>query len=143
MGMFDYVHTGTRCGQTKAFFRTLSDLAPGTRVGGPDGWYAMSEGGWLVVSGGMFVAWVDDDPARTVARFDSMGRPIEGALPEDHGYEVKTREEVAARIQRPRDLFGNPEPVTEDDVEQEWLKELASSAGFPHSCEVCAELLSG
>jgi hypothetical protein len=142
MGMFDYVHTGTRCGQTKAFSRTLFELTPGTRVDGPDGWYAMREGGWLVVSDGVFVGWVHDAPAVAVARFDNRGRPLGSELPEGYHYTVRTRDEVAARMGRRRDMFGNPDPVAEGEVGEEWMREWSQSCGFPHGCEVCAELRS-
>ncbi|MPY36071.1 hypothetical protein FNH09_34020, partial [Streptomyces adustus] len=81
MGMFDDIHTGNRCGQTKAFGRTLAHYCTGDTVDPVDGrthvQIAMPDGGWLHVRDGRIHSW-QETPAPDLPPYDNFGRPLSG-----------------------------------------------------------------
>jgi hypothetical protein len=96
MGRYDDIHTGTRCGQTKAFGKGLGDFSIGDSVKihqdplpienydyptYTDGQVAVQGvgGGWLIVRDGVWVDWVDD-PVEDLPCFDDAGRPVAHGL---------------------------------------------------------------
>ena len=97
MGMFDTVHTGDRCGQTKALGKSLADLVPGdaahvvpaamteaehrAELEGRIGPVADSanvqvgrRGSWLVIRDGVIERW-DDVGDDGLPYFDYFGHP--------------------------------------------------------------------
>lgn len=100
MGMFDRIHTGTRCGQTKAFSRSRDDVCSGDQIEeATDGIYAMHEGGWLVIVNQRLRGW-EDEPVDGMRRFDNNGDPLDGDVPHGYLYDLPTREATAMRISR-------------------------------------------
>jgi hypothetical protein len=74
MGTYDTVHTGTRCGQTKALGQGMRDLTPGSQAllrvrltddswsgtHTPDFALMMHGGGFLLARGGVLLSWGED-----------------------------------------------------------------------------------
>lgn len=131
MGRFDAVHTGRRCGQTKALGRRCRDLVPGDRVVlhavdalalSSDGrlelvdqdqprpevtsfQVQMHEGGFLQVIDGRLVDWLDA-PKESLPRYSNYGHPLDLA---DAGVHRLARSLAAADlldagIETPREL---------------------------------------
>jgi hypothetical protein len=76
MAAFDSVHTGQRCGQTKALGALMRTLTVGDEVGGRDRCIAMHEGGYLVIRGGILIGW-QDEPEDRLALVDNAGRTLD------------------------------------------------------------------
>lgn len=139
MGMYDRIHTGTRCGQTKAFSRLLDDLCPGDEIEeAADGAYAMREGGWLVIVHRVLVGW-EDEAVDETRRFDNRGDPLEGDVPDGYRYDIPTREATAARISR---LSSHSGDVLTELIDKAFAARVAAATGKPHDCDICAELRS-
>jgi hypothetical protein len=164
MGMFDSVHTGNRCGQTKAFACVLDDIVPGTSVSvrastGPNFQVALLRGsGFLTVRDGVFVSWDDEHDGECV-------------LVNNRGELFSAWERPLARDSRPPDTFdldmaedNMPLPDQVDQWGPHWLfgssvemrageaasveieraeRALSSAADLPHDCSVCAALRAG
>ena len=141
MGMFDTIHTGQRCGQTKAFGCLLQDLRPGDPVNRADSQYAMHEGGWLIVRSGHIEAWVDEaDP--DLPRYDNGANPLRNDPPEGYRYPLPDRERAAAKLQDRHRISGNDTAPTEAEIDATLAAELAAATGRPTGCSICAQLCS-
>ncbi|MFF3639395.1 hypothetical protein [Streptomyces sp. NPDC002250] len=109
MGMFDEIHAGHRCGQTKAFGRTLAHYRTGDAVQPVDGRTDVQiavavGGGWLQVRGGRIHSW-EEDPAPDLPPYDNAGRPLPGL---DWPYAPEpTPEELAVHERRVLELLAS------------------------------------
>lgn len=139
--MFDYIHTGDRCGQTKAFDCHLDNLRPGDAVNRADSQYAMHEGGWLIVRSGRIDGWFTE-PDPDLPRYDNTANRLAGELPNGYHYKPRTREdtaEVAGRLRKLADIAGEP---TDGEVDELLEGRNAVAQGVPHGCSICDELRS-
>lgn len=143
MGMFDRVHTGNRCGQTKAFDSTLSDLTPGCPVNRADSQYAMHEGGWLIVRDGHIVSW-DDEADEVLPRYNNGANPLggDGEVSDSYRYSTPTRAQSADRQRRLREMVGRDGEPSDDEIDDAHRTAVRSAAGIPDRCPICAELLA-
>lgn len=125
MGMFDTIHTGRRCGQSKALGKMLRDLRPGDSVVVEavympgeeygerpeitDFQVRMDGGGFVVVRGGLIVDWVGQRDAELPA-YDGYGYPLEASNHDYEGWREHWSERAARLeegIETPAELAAN------------------------------------
>lgn len=145
MGMFDFVHTGQRCGQTKAFSSVLDDLTPGSAVpsrypGLTSYGVAMREGGWLVIRHGYLQDWVEQAPTG-VPLLDNEGYLLTRRLPADYLYTHTTAQtapepETTSASGTNSELFAELQAVLNAAAN----REHDTQAGRPIGCDQCARL---
>lgn len=151
MGMFDTVHTGSRCGQTKASDRCLRDLVPGDPfvlrypsmeadmplVGTPAGPLSsfqvrMSEGGFLRVQDEVLVSWDDVvDPVLPVV--DDYGYVSDYSLSPPPVVDVV----ALGKSSRAMAMILGHSPEEESLHLEE---EVRRRTGLPVDCHVCESL---
>lgn len=170
MGMFDEVHTGVRCGQTKALGKGGGFYLPGSPAqvipapmndeqleqymrGGlapvaASAQIAMHEGGFLTLRDGVLIGW-DDERDPSLPLFTNLGQPttveaVSGNYLYAHMRALQvTVDGVSAR--RSEDelldrLFGELSPA--ERAEREAARR-AEEVGEPVDCSLCERIRDG
>lgn len=162
MGMFDEVHTGDRCGQTKALGRSLSQLIPGhyveiiasghqtptATVAAVDGQVLMSEGGYLTICDGLLLSWADDRDL-SLPLFDVFGNRI--AVEPTTDSDAERHAAVSAVLQEAEGPYEGSDLARLDAIfgtvpalpalrEELAHQQALRLYGLPGECELCGEI---
>lgn len=154
MGTFDSVHTGTRCGQTKALGSALRDLVPGdcvclwvndstgARTGEQlrDFALMMIGGGFLRVRSGVVCSW-EDDPGElpTVTTRGVLTPARENPAPAMPRVLASAQADVSWVRRAVRSPRLTKEDFREDFREVQWS--IKSALSLPVGCGICASLV--
>jgi hypothetical protein len=155
MGLFDDVHTGTRCGQTKAFDKSLNSYELGSYVPAPvSSCQIAMNPGWLQIRNYFIDDWTDI-PAANIPTFDYFGTHIrEGEPlisepfwvpdPTSRGTETES-EQLLAKVANVATLHElDPTSVEYAErlayLERTYDYKAAVALALPYNCKTCARI---